>query len=65
MAPEIAAVRLRALAVATGHPALVGDHVTTAEEVVELFLDGARRSPRGRGVDHGSRPARSAGRAER
>jgi AcrR family transcriptional regulator len=38
--------RLRALAIAGTHPALVGDQAMTAEEIVSLFLDGARRRPK-------------------
>ena len=34
--------RLRALAIAGTHPALVGDQAMTPEEIVSLFLDGAR-----------------------
>jgi AcrR family transcriptional regulator len=37
-----AARRLRALAVAGSHPALVGDEPLSAQEIVSLFLDGAR-----------------------
>ena len=35
--------RLRALAIAGSHPALVGDQPLSAEEIVSLFLDGARK----------------------
>jgi AcrR family transcriptional regulator len=38
--------RLRALAIAGTHPALVGDQAMTAEEIVSLFLDGARKRPK-------------------
>jgi AcrR family transcriptional regulator len=40
--PASSARRLRALAVAGSHPALMPDRPLTAEEVVSMFLDGAR-----------------------
>jgi hypothetical protein len=39
--PVANARRLRALAIAGSHPALVGDQPLSAEEIVSLFLDGA------------------------
>jgi len=38
--------RLRALTTAFSHPALIGDEPLRAEEIVSLFLDGARRHGR-------------------
>jgi AcrR family transcriptional regulator len=38
--------RLRALAIAGTHPALVGDQALTPDEIVSLFLDGARKRPK-------------------
>ena len=40
--PVANARRLRALAIAGSHPALAGDQPLSAEEIVSLFLDGAR-----------------------
>jgi AcrR family transcriptional regulator len=45
--PRACARRLRALAIAGTHPALVGDQALTAEEIVSLFLDGARKRSKG------------------
>jgi AcrR family transcriptional regulator len=44
--PVANARRLRALAIAGSHPALVGDDPLSAEEIVSLFLDGARKQVR-------------------
>jgi AcrR family transcriptional regulator len=38
--------RLRALTTACSHPALIGDEPLSADDIVSLFLDGARRQPR-------------------
>jgi AcrR family transcriptional regulator len=46
-AARACARRLRALAIAGTHPALVGDQAMTAPEIVSLFLDGARKRPKG------------------
>jgi AcrR family transcriptional regulator len=41
--PEACARRFRALAIAMSHPKLNNDQPLTAQEIVSMFLDGARR----------------------
>ncbi len=46
--PSASARRLRALTIAATHPMLTAGKVLSANEIVSLFLDGARRTPGGR-----------------